>query len=96
MYALFTGLISLAAADIPVNCNYRQVLGSWTFHINPDTFTALLHDPRSTCGHGQPDQVAPVLLGESYSFPSEWLTSITLSEPNTALSDAWGSGDWTM
>jgi len=92
----FTLLLLGVQADIPVNCNYRQVLGSWTLHIDQATFTASPLNPQSSCGHGQPDTVDPVRPGESWQFQQETVEAVTLSLPDIVESEAWGTGQWTM
>lgn len=89
-------LLSLALADLPVNCNYKQVLGSWYFHLDTSTFTADLSDPATTCGHGQPGQVRPLELGEKLQFTQESVYSVLLEEPDIVSSEIWGAGTWTM
>lgn len=92
----FVLLLIHVHADIPVNCNYQQIIGTWTFHLDQTQFYAGLLDPVSTCGHGQPDSVNPVRLYESWEFTEENVETVTLSTPNIAESDAWDSGEWTM
>lgn len=92
----YSFLLILTFADLPVNCNYQQVLGNWSFHLNTQTFIADLSDPVTTCGHGQPDQVRPLALGEKLQFSQETVYSVRLEEPNIASSELWGTGIWTM
>jgi len=88
--------VGLAAADIPVNCNYREVLGNWRFYVSGDTHQGSLYNPETSCGHGQPDRIAPILEGESWSLPDETAVEVRLEEPNRARSGTWGLGSWTM
>ena len=89
-------LLSLTLADLPVNCNYKQVLGRWNFHLDLTTFTADLSDPITTCGHGQPDEVRPLPLGAQLQFSNESVHWVLLEEPDQVESELWGSGTWTM
>lgn len=86
----------LVAGDIPVHCNYREVVGSWNFHVSGDTHEGSLYNPETSCGHGQPDRVAPILEGESWALADETVVEVTLTEPNIARSQVWGRGSWTM
>jgi hypothetical protein len=41
-------LVSVAVADLPVHCVYRQILGTWIFQLDKDTFTADLHGEKTS------------------------------------------------
>ena len=90
-------LFLAVAADLPVHCLYKQVLGDWTFELEGNTFTADLHNEKTYCGHGQPDQVQH-LPNVDFMFQIEKpeYISVRLSEPNLASSPQLGSGTWTM
>lgn len=95
MWWVYIGL-TLTSADIPVNCNYLEILGNWEFHVSGDTHEASLYNPETDCGHGQPDHVVPIIEGEMWSLPNEQLVTIAVEEPNVARSEDWGLGHWTM
>jgi cathepsin C len=92
----FALLLLGVQADLPVNCNYRQVLGTWTFHVDQAAFTASPLNSVSSCGHGQPDTVDPARPGENWRFQQEDEEEVTFSMPDIVESEAWGTGTWTM
>lgn len=87
-------VFSLALADLPVHCTFKQILGDWTFTLSQDTFSAYLDDSLTYCGHGQPDHILD--LKSSFYFPNSYDHTVTLQEPNIAISSSLGRGSWTM
>lgn len=87
----------LVLADLPVHCVYTQVLGTWSFVLNTDTFTADLHNPETRCGHTQPNSIEMIDdVNYSYTYTNLDTIEVVLSEPNTATSPELGTGTWTM
>ena len=82
--ALFAALLGPLRADLPVHCERSQVYGEWRFTLDEDTFRPLMHDPKTTCGHGQPDQVD--MLTDSSPWPPTYENAFEMSlfliEPN--------------
>lgn len=89
-------LAGTAYGDLPVHCMYTQILGEWRFTLNTETFTASLHDYKTTCGHGQPDRVLNIDPRDEFEFEHSREITVTLSEPNKAHSPDYGHGTWSM
>ena len=89
-------LVGTAFADLPVHCTYSKIIGEWKFTLDTETFTASIHDAKTTCGHGQPDKVLKIEPGTQFEFSNSKEITVTLSEPNIAQSPEYGQGTWTM
>lgn len=83
-------------SDLPVSCNYLQILGSWRFHFDSFTFPPDLHSETTTCGHRQPDHIQPLPFQFHLYFNQETVHFVDFTEPNIVKSDEFGVGNWTM
>ena len=95
MFVLSIFLI-LAHADLPIHCTYKDILGTWIFTLNSDTFDLDLFDEKTHCGHTQPNTVQTFEEDEDFSFEESFEVTVDLEQPNLASSSEYGEGTWTM
>ncbi|OMJ73006.1 hypothetical protein SteCoe_28410 [Stentor coeruleus] len=89
-------LITLALADLPIHCTYKQLLGEWDFFLDSETFEASLDNPKTYCGHGRPGNKLSLEKDQQFQFEKEFITSVVFEEPNYAYSLEYGAGTWTL
>jgi cathepsin C len=86
---MFSLLLALAAADLPVHCLRHQVVGKWRFHLGP------LSPTRSSCGHEAPDVESAQPKISSLLNTTTTSLDVALHDPSVAES-AGKNGSWTM
>jgi hypothetical protein len=85
-------LLTLALADLPIHCTYKQLLGEWDFFLDLETFAASLDNPKTYCGHSQPGKTLSLEKDQEFKFENEFMISVVFEEPNYAYSPEYGTG----
>lgn len=91
---LLAAAAALVAADLPVHCVHRDILGKWEFRLGSAD-----GDNSATCGHGVPDRVMTMVhrnvSPSSPRFAVKRTLEVELLNPNVAVGPGGRRGTWT-
>lgn len=87
-------LLGFAAADLPIHCTHRDILGSWELMLSESD-----GDSSSTCGHATPDRIMTMvkhnISPSNPGFNVKRTLSIELKNPNIVVGPEGREGWWT-
>lgn len=87
------GLAAFVAADLPIHCIHKDVVGTWSFEVTENK-----HDNTEYCGYEHPDNNADHFNKYAYNFKKSDSFEVVLGPKNTVM-DSTGkklNGNWTM
>jgi C1A family cysteine protease len=82
--------------DLQVHCISEDITGKWIFRIDTQTFTPVLQNTQTSCGHSIPNSPEAPLGDPKFNFPNYTEFEIELKADHKVYSGSLAVGDWTL